>query len=61
MNKFVKDVKDQKYESTEYIFDDGSDVKAIECIPISAVGGKQRSRIENLDDLNVQSSIEIVS
>jgi hypothetical protein len=53
MEKLVSEVKEQKYETKEYVLSDGSGAKAVECVPVSAVGGKERLVVTGLDDLSV--------
>ena len=53
MEAVIEDIKDRKYEAKEYILDDGINVKAIECLPLSAVKASERKKVVALDDLNV--------
>ena len=55
MEKLVAEVKEKKYNTNKYSLDDGSGAKAVECIPESAVGVKERTAITSVDDLNVSS------
>ena len=52
----IGDIKARKYGSEEYVLDDGSNVKAVECIPSSGVEANERKKVLDLDDLNVCSS-----
>jgi hypothetical protein len=56
MEAVIEDIKAMKYDNKEYILDDGTNVKAVECIPSSGVKFNERKKVAALDDLNVWSS-----
>lgn len=61
MEAVIEDIKERKYNTAEYLLDDESGAKAVECIPISAVDGKERTKVLALDDLNVSPHIYILT
>ena len=56
MEAVIEDIKARKYDTEDYALDDGTSVKAIECIPSSGVKTNERKKVVGLDDLNVWSS-----
>ena len=56
MEGAIGDIKARNHETKEYVLDDGSDVKAVECIPSSRVDANERKKVLALDDLNVYSA-----
>jgi hypothetical protein len=59
MEKVIGDIKDQRYTTQEYLFDDEAGIKAVECIPLSAGTVQERKNVSALDDLNVFSVASI--
>lgn len=53
MEKVIEDIKDQRYTTQEYLFDNETGVKAVECVPVSAGAVQERKNVSALDDLNV--------
>jgi len=53
MDKLIQEVKERKYDTKEFIFDEESGVKGVESIPLSAVNAKNRKTVSGLDDLKV--------
>lgn len=51
----VEDVKERRFQTTEYSLADEGGAKAVESIPISAVGKKEPLNVVALDDLQVLS------
>ena len=55
MEAVIEDIKERKYDTKEYLLDDGTNVKVVECIPYSGVKSNERKKVVALDDLNVWS------
>lgn len=53
MEKPVEDVKEGRYNITEYPLDDTSGNKAVECVPESLMGAHERKNVASIEDLNV--------
>jgi hypothetical protein len=49
----LEDVKEGKFQNNEYDVDDETGEKAVENIPASSVGLKERLKCSSLDDLKV--------
>jgi hypothetical protein len=50
-----KVIENRRYTTQEYIFDDETGIKAVECIPASSGAVQERKNVSTLDDLNVLS------
>jgi len=59
MEAVIEDIKQRRYNTTEYSLDDETGAKAVECIPTSATEAKKRKKVVGLDDLNVCSSLAL--
>jgi hypothetical protein len=59
MEAIIEDIKERRYNTTEYSLDDETDAKAVECIPTSSTEAKERKKVVGLDDLNVRSSLVV--
>jgi hypothetical protein len=57
MEAIIEDIKERRYNTTEYSLDDETDAKAVECIPTSSTEAKERKKVVGLDDLNVCFSL----
>lgn len=53
MEGVIEDIKERRYDTKEHLLDDGINVKAIECLPLSAVKANEPKKVVALDDLNV--------
>jgi hypothetical protein len=53
MEQLVKEAREQQCATKEYLLDDGSDSKAIECVPMYGASGKERTIVTELGDLSV--------
>jgi hypothetical protein len=53
MNNLTEDVKEKRYNKTEYALEDGSGGMAVELIPASSPTATERTKITALDDLKV--------
>jgi hypothetical protein len=53
MEAVIEDIKARRYDTKEYVLDDGANVKAVECIPSSGVTENERKKVVALDDLSV--------
>jgi hypothetical protein len=53
MSNDIEEVREGKYSVSEYILDDGTEAKAVECLPESLAHSKERLKISGLDDLKV--------
>jgi len=58
-DKLIKEMKERRFHITEYSLNDGTDAKAAESIPVSAVGKHEPLKVVALDDLQVISSLSI--
>ena len=54
-DKLVEDVKERRYQTTEYALSVEGGAKAVDSIPLSAVGKQESLNVAGLDDLRVYS------
>jgi hypothetical protein len=52
MEQLIKEVREQDFATKEYLLG-GSDAKAIECVPMNGISGKEQTIVTSLNDLNV--------
>jgi hypothetical protein len=51
----LEDIKESKLQNSEYDLDDGRGSRAVETIPLAAVGTKERVKPNSVHNLNVVS------
>lgn len=52
-DNLIDDIKERRFQTTEYSLDEETGAKAAESNPVSAVGKKERLKVGALDDLHV--------
>jgi hypothetical protein len=56
MSKLTEDVKERRYNKTEYALEDGSGGMAVELIPASSPTATERTKVVTLDDLKASQA-----
>jgi hypothetical protein len=54
MTDSIEELKEGKYNISEYPLEDGNGVAAVECVPESIVNHKNRLKVIGLDTLQVR-------